>query len=581
MKKKQSAAAAALVAAALAAGVLLRAGPVKPQEPGGVQAAAVNVVSSSSVADGSPPAPAPARQDYAPPVPPGVGVAHPQIGQPTPVDSPPMGAATAAMLSRGFMGWMPTEAGDALSPVVDRVDDFNNPAWFASCPANQPLKTPSCGGSCDRVNNMGNRIEPHVSRHGLLGFFTTNVANLKTTDGGTTWSCKDPAEDMHAINPGTPMCCNQEILYDVNRNLWIWLNLNFSDPGFEKTNWVFYQVGGLANNGWCHINFGPAEIGFTGGPGSQIDGWRDAKLTSTHLWAVPDCCGQGAAITAISLDQLAQPCGSTVTIRSIPNQGTSSWDIMQNSLPGGLLLTHADYNTTNQLQVMRINDTTMTASAPQTITLPFAWNNAFGTHGQGGDSCANWTWVQHNTWSATRWHDSVGTDHLMVFWTAGPAPNTPYGVIEVAQLNLATLAFEARPTVWSDKGCLMYPAFASNNAGDIGMAAQLGQGDAFNRPPHAIFAMNREVVNAAGVRTMQWESPLTIFSSTGANWSQDAGSTDDNAGDRSGIEVIDGPNGSSFSASAGYWPSCTSNGGQTNAFRGCAHPVGVVMRRRG
>lgn len=504
-----------------------------------------------------------------------------QVQPPTPVESPSLESASPPT---SFMAPLGTRsmllAADPLAPTVDSADDLNNPAWFSgaadgnACPARSPAGP---GQTLGPSNNIANRHETKVAAHNNLLFAVGNFFALKSADTGATWTCVDPSKDL--IAAGGIFCCDQEALYDPVHNMWIWIRL---DRTGGTVIWVSYQVGALSNTGWCHTKFTMSSFGQTPGPNSLIDGTHNPHLSATKLWMTGNVWADNGAffggIASLDLNQMATTsCGSAITGTFMTR--TDMGNITTMSAPAfGTMVFASTPGPSNLIRVLKINETNMAVSGPTDVVAGFNWNtNASALPPeQPTGQCASWAPGGTGSWASARWHDSGGTDHLLVLINAGPSGPAPYGVLEVVQINLGSLAYEARSTLWSNKGCLNYPNMISNNGGDVGIEAQLGA-PRLAQPPGLLVALNREIVPTSGVKTLRWESPLRIESTPGVLWE----SGDDNSGDWTGIDVVDGSGGTRFVASAAYYPSCTRNEGLNDLIRGCAHPMVVRFGRAG
>jgi hypothetical protein len=339
-------------------------------------------------------------------------------------------------------------------------------------------------------------LEPSIATNGSMIFVTYNWYAAFSTDFGATFRYVSPFTNFP--DSGSTFCCDQRVVYEPSRNLFIWLlQYGDTDPGFERV-----AVATPANailNKWTLYDFRASDL-----PGTNATWMVDyAQLatSSNYLYLtmavgpVGDPGPSATGIFRISLDQLVQgtkpltfatfrsPLPSTIT----PVQGTAATMYFGQNISNSSLNLHV-WPETGNVSTITISHTS-TASARGSTCLSPDQKNVCGRL----DSRVMSGWL--------------GAGVIGFAWTAGGGSLHAFPYVQMLRINEAGRFVVDEPSLFSDLAAYIYPGVSLNARGDLGVILTAVS---TARYPSSVAFMRDDISGPT-----QW-SPLTLKNGTGS-----------------------------------------------------------------
>ena len=315
--------------------------------------------------------------------------------------------------------------------------------------------------------------EPTAAASGNNVFVTGNWFASQSTDGTVNWSLVDPFTKFPSAAGG--FCCDQIILYEPSRDIWIWILQYIRSGG---TN--IFRVAvcrGASFGSWYWWDFSPTALN-----ASWTDMWfdyPDAAVSSNHLY-----------ITFNAFDNTApRPRWLRALVFKLPlntlHDATSlGYQWWSTTTHGSLRLTQgalgsmffASHNGGRQLRVFGWPDA---SNSIGTIDVTVGdWSaGPYSAPGPGGvewlgriDSRITGAWV-----SGTR---------AGFLWTAAARGGRPRPYVKGAVVDTVTRTLVEEPEIWNQSSAFAYPAACPNAAGVLGVSLFFGGGT--RHPTHVV-----------------------------------------------------------------------------------------------
>jgi hypothetical protein len=315
--------------------------------------------------------------------------------------------------------------------------------------------------------------EPTAAASGNNVFVTGNWFAGQSTDGTVNWSLVDPFTKFPSAAGG--FCCDQIILYEPSRDIWIWILQYIRSGG---TN--IFRVAvcrGASFGSWYWWDFSPTALN-----ASWTDMWfdyPDAAVSSNHLY-----------ITFNAFDNTApRPRWLRALVFKLPlntlHDATSlGYQWWSTTTHGSLRLTQgalgsmffASHNGGRQLRVFGWPDA---SNSIGTIDVTVGdWSaGPYSAPGPGGvewlgriDSRITGAWV-----SGTR---------AGFLWTAAARGGRPRPYVKGAVVDTVTRTLVEEPEIWNQSSAFAYPAACPNAAGVLGVSLFFGGGT--RHPTHVV-----------------------------------------------------------------------------------------------
>ncbi len=330
-------------------------------------------------------------------------------------------------------------------------------------------------------------------------FFTGNWCTSHSSDGGTTWTFIDPFDEpVAAGDPGDPgaFCCDQVVVHDRMRNLWI-LILQYSiGTGGTNVFRIAVSTSGTPGPPWTTFDFAPDPA--LGTNNVEFD-FPQVATSNNHLYVSYNVFSNnafaGANVFQVQLDALANrnlPAGSVFVFRTDATE-PGSWCLTRGATTDMFFASH-DGTGNRPLTVHRWPDTSGASITSFEVT-PSAWqgsfqNGAYSSPGPGGE------WLQRlDSRVLGGW---VVGNQAGFLWDVLPAPGRPQPHIKAVVLDTSTGAVLFEPDIFSTDFAFAYPSVSPNSNGKVGLSLFFGGGP-FD-PSHAVTWLDGQ----------QWVSPFVL-----------------------------------------------------------------------
>jgi hypothetical protein len=371
--------------------------------------------------------------------------------------------------------------------------------------------------------------EPTVAALGDEVFYTGNWFTSHSGNGGSTWTFVNPFnEPFPAGGPGTAgaFCCDQIVVHERSRNLWILVLQYTIGPGGTNIFRVAVSTSGKPGPPWTSFAFAPDPA--LGTNKVEFD-FPQAATSDSHLYVSYNVYSAGnfagANVFQIGLDALANLdlTGAVSVLRTAANE-LGSWCLTRGATTDMFFASH-DGTGNRPLTVFRWPDAPG-ASITRFDVTPSAWHGsftsdpgAFSSRGPDGE------WLQRlDSRVLGGW---VVGNQAGFMWAALPGTGRPQPYIKavVVDTNSRNVLFE--PDIFSDQQAFAYPSAFPNRAGKVGLSLFFGGGQ-FN-PSHAVtwldgqswvapFLLTRSSTNAPVDRAWGDYCSCAVHAPEATNW---------------------------------------------------------------
>jgi hypothetical protein len=346
-----------------------------------------------------------------------------------------------------------------------------------------------------------------IAADGSTAFYTANWFASFSTDGGASFTFVNPYTTFDPLDGG--FCCDQTVIYEPTRDLFIWQLQYARSPSTQKGSWrtAFASPASVPSGGWCVYEWNPGSFGL----GSQL--WLDfpqVALSSNFVWYSANIFNfadpaqyQQTVVWRIKLDP-AVTCDMAAFDFFLDNKGI-----------GGLVQGATDrmywavHNTTSSIRIYQWSEAQSTPDQPTDVT-----HSAFPDGGRlcPGPDGLNWCARADNR-ILTGWRNG-GVIGFM--WSAaqgtGDLGDFPFPYVHVVRLTATTTpTLIDEPIIWSNNGAWIYPAVAVNDNGGIAGTLYFGGGTAF---PFMTALILDDLTSAA---PPPWEVYGVVASESGTN----------------------------------------------------------------
>lgn len=306
--------------------------------------------------------------------------------------------------------------------------------------------------------------EPTAAVAGNHMFVTGNWYASQTTDGGANWKHVDPFTALPAAAGG--FCCDQVVLFDARRRLWIWILQYTRLNGANVFRLAAVHDADFGNPGaWYWWDVGPTTLDRTWTK-LWFD-YPDAALSADNLlvtFNVFDNTGNG---------QWKRAAVMRFPLATIDNQGTLAFDFWSTTKNGSLRLTQgagrtmyfASHNSAKQVRLFSwvdgqnsVNWWDIDVAASSGVISSNAPNNV--------------DWLARADRRITG--AALGNGSITLMWTAGTKSNRPHAYCRVVQIGETSKKVTAQPDIWSAARAWAYPAVSTNDTGVVGFTAFYG-----------------------------------------------------------------------------------------------------------
>jgi hypothetical protein len=321
--------------------------------------------------------------------------------------------------------------------------------------------------------------EPSTANKGRLIFYTGNWFTARSTDGGTTWTYNDPFGDM------ADFCCDQDVIYDANRQIFIWYRQALKDTSGENyfrlavssdtLNWWYYDIrptlfSSTWNNQWWdypHLALSNNYLFLTSNVFNGLAGMTSPSRAVLAKVSLDDL----ASASTIFFQYLEHPFESQGRRTVTPVQGTTDTMYFGTHLSNDMMRIYKWPESSGTIFWYDVNIPAWTASARGSM-------HCEGPDGY--DSCA---------FSDNRIMGGWIKDRKVGFiWNAGEDTRFPFPYTNAAVFRTSDMAYVERPLVWNDVNAWVYGHVSPNKRG-VGLVA-FWAGGSYNPSVGAAIADN-------------------------------------------------------------------------------------------
>jgi hypothetical protein len=334
---------------------------------------------------------------------------------------------------------------------------------------NRALDNAATGG---RTATVG---EPSAGASGDQLFATGNWYASSSTDGGAHWTLLDPFNFLQPA-AASAFCCDQVVLHDRARGIWIWIlqysrdplgqnvfRLAFTHDSDFPRGWRFWEVGPTAvNRNWNKLWFDYPDAALSG----------DNLYVSFNVFdnGLPRASWQHAAVMRFPLETIAA--GGALSMQSWTTDALGSLRLTQGARNKMYWAGHAS---PTRLRVFSWADgATEIRSSDVTVGPTSQTVSSIAPNGV--------DWLSRADWRITGGAVANGTITLM--WTSGKDGSHPHPYCRAARINEESMQLVDEPDLWSDNHAWAYPAVAPNSGGKLGFTAFYGGGG--DNPSHVV-----------------------------------------------------------------------------------------------
>ncbi len=317
--------------------------------------------------------------------------------------------------------------------------------------------------------------EPSVANNGKQIFVTGNWYATKSVDSGNTWQYVNPFSTLPSAAGG--FCCDQVVIYDKSRDLFIWLLQYIRAASGSNVLRVAVKRGPTLqdNSSWYWWDFSPANV--NGQWASNWFDYPDLALSNDFLWLSSNVFNassqwQGASVLRLPLDPLAAGTGFGYSFFNTTANGS-----LRFSQGATDTMYFASHNSGSEVRLFKWAEDSGT----------IYWNNigvnawSGGSYNAPGPDGLNWL-GRADPRITGAW---VGGGVIGLMWTANSRGNRPFPHIRVVRIDQRTLSVINQPDLWSASGAWAYPAAAANSRGHVGISAFFG-GGSWGHPAHIV-----------------------------------------------------------------------------------------------
>ena len=297
---------------------------------------------------------------------------------------------------------------------------------------------------------------PSAAGNGYVVFQTGNWFASLSTDGGKNFRYIDPRNAFHNTYGG--FCCNQWVVYDPSRDLFLWALLYAHDANQGDFKLAAATTSQVARGEWMVWDF-PA------GNGRQWEGLQlEVSPSYAYLSANQFNLAGDTFLTAVVM---------RVPLDDLLSSGALSLDayMTNNFAPRlasgtGKTMYFASHNSTSQIRIFQW-DQLSTTVAVKDVNIP-AWTD----HG--------YTCISPNgsNWGGTadgRVQTGWVKDGTVAFmWNAANGGSFLHPYIDAVRLNTSDLSIvsgiQGQPLIYNTSNSFLYPSAVPNARGDIGLA---------------------------------------------------------------------------------------------------------------
>jgi hypothetical protein len=306
--------------------------------------------------------------------------------------------------------------------------------------------------------------EPAVASSGRFVFFTHNWFAARSTahgGGNVPWLYMDPYSDM------PDFCCDQDVIYDKGRDVFVWERMGIDLIGPSADNRIALSVSSNGGQSYCTYSLFPSGIGYE----QAFYDYPRLSLSNDYLYMTANVFNNtltgfiASVLLRLPLDQLSSCAVVPYLAWAMPEDGWTPAAVE------------------NATQVMYLGDNPI---------VDYPVNSVFRVFSQPEDS-AILSWVDRAIAPYTvALRDAVCTvpggrnpclraDQRVIggvladgqvdfYWNAKEGGDFPMPFVESAGFDERTLTYNARKLVWNSELAWFYAAVGANDRAHVGMS---------------------------------------------------------------------------------------------------------------
>src|SRR6266850_5385191 len=307
--------------------------------------------------------------------------------------------------------------------------------------------------------------EPSLAANGTTIFYTYNWYAAFSTNGGASFTYINPRTSFPTA--GFDFCCDQRVIYDSSRDLFVWALLYVDaaeTPKFIRV--AVATTASVAQNRWAYWDLKPSDLSQTL-PDDLID-FPNLALSANYLYVTATLLHTGSALVyasgvfRLSLDALRLG-------------GFVSWTTYRTLLAESLEPVQSVSRSTTMYLGTHASSTVMEIwSWPESSgPIPhFVTHAAFASPKLSTCFAPDFTNPCGDSDSRVRagW---LSGNVLGFAWSAGALAGAgyPYPYVGVLRVDATTFAVIDEPSIWSTQVAYLYPTAAANARGHVGVVA--------------------------------------------------------------------------------------------------------------
>lgn len=297
---------------------------------------------------------------------------------------------------------------------------------------------------------------PSAAANGSVVFQAGNWFASLSIDGGKSFRYIDPRTAFGNTYGG--FCCNQWVVYDPSRDLFLWALLYTPNAEQGSFKLAAANTSQVARSEWTVWDF-PAGINHRW-EGLQLEVSPSYAYLSVDQFNLPGDTFLSAMVMRIPLDDLlasgALNLDAYQTSNFAPRLASGT----------GRIMYFAAHNSTSQIRVFQWDQLSTTVNVKD-VNIPTWVDHGYKCISPDG---SNWCGSADGR-VQTGW---VKGDTVTFMWNAANGGGYSYPYIDAVTLNTADLSVvsgnRGRPLVFSQTYSMLYPSAVANARGDIGLA---------------------------------------------------------------------------------------------------------------
>ena len=304
-------------------------------------------------------------------------------------------------------------------------------------------------------------------------FVTGNWFASRSGDGGATWSFVDPFTTLPSTAGG--FCCDQVVLHERSRNLWIWI-LQYSQAAGSNAFRLAVSTSG-APNGWTYWDFKPGDLDAAWSTNAWFD-YPDAATSANHLYItfnMFDSANNWLRAVVLKMPLTGLVSGNlTYVFYTITSHGS-----LRLARGASTEMYFASHHGQNPIRVFKWPDAAAgTLSSFDVNASPWSGAGQYTSPGPGGVE-----WLSRVDPRITAGWTVGGRAGFM--WTANADGGHPQPYVKAIEVDIAQGSVVSQPDIWSTTQAWAYPAACPNTDGVLGVSLFFG-GGGISHPAHVV-----------------------------------------------------------------------------------------------